>query len=476
MVVAAVLWLCEGPAINTGDWDRVTVPAGFLAPAWEPMQSHYLLGTPAQFANNSSMGVLLSTLGWLAQRAGYNVLATAPILVFLVLALLTGSFFLARRAYGYCHYLVLTTLILVLLCYVVYLKSFYGEALVLALAPALCVGIKQLVQQNRILLFTLCAAAIIYAKQQMLFVAPIMVLLLFRNMWLHGGANPRLWASLLGIVFVCVTIFGAHPENRAPNQYNRYFNGIGWSLLQSANWPAQRFDQRHPYFYKYQQQLQMPLSVTLPQYSYLGTSYLPTASTLLDATKHPWNTEAQKEQAQNLYEQLIAQGNLDVYMVTLVQHPAVLWQLIKNTYLTAVRSDYIVDYTRSAVRLAPAVAQVLTAAQTQIARIFGWIFVVTLVLALLCRRSLFSSTITVWMLLAPLVVVAGDGYFEFEKHMTAFFVFLPCALMAIILESPKLCLRSYNGSDKFACRIQDDHMAACGTGVGAPGTTPSWPA
>jgi hypothetical protein len=236
---------------------------------------------------------------------------------------------------------------------------------------------------------------------------------------------------------VCATILGAHPENRAPNQYNRYFNGVGWSLTQSADWPVQRFDERHPYFYKHQQQLQAPLPTALPQYSYLGTSYLPTASTLLDITKDPDHTEAQREQAQILHDQLIAQGRLGTYLATLAQHPAVLWPLIKNTYLTAVRSDYIVAYSRSATQLAPAAAQVLATAQTQLARVFGWIFIATLLLALLCRRSWFSAAVTGWMLLAPLAVVAGDGFFEFEKHMTAFFVFLPCALMAAMLEPPE---------------------------------------
>ncbi len=441
VVIVAVLWLCEGPAINTGDWDRATVPAGFLAPSWEPMQPHYTLGTPAQFANNSSMGVLLSALGWLTQRTGHATLATAPILVVLLLALLAGSFFLARRACGHGHRLVLATLALVLLCYTVYLKSFYGESLVLALTPALCLGIRQLVQQNRALLFTLCAAIIIYAKQQMIFVAPIIILLLLRNLWLYGSVNLRVWASLLCIVLISATTLGVHSENRAPNQYNRYFNGVGWSILQSAHWPAHRFDERHPYFYKHQQQLMASLPVTLPQYSYLGTSYLPTASTILDVARHSEHTEAQKEEAQTLYDQLIAQGRLGNYLVTLAQHPAVVWQLIKNTYLTAVRSNYIVAYTRSAVRLAPAAAEALAVAQAQLAHVFGWIFIATLLLALVCNKSRFSAIITAWMLLAPLAVVAGDGYFEFEKHMTAFFLFLPCALMAATLRPPKRRLR-----------------------------------
>lgn len=232
-------------------------------------------------------------------------------------------------------------------------------------------------------------------------------------------------------------LLGAHPENKAPNQYNRYFNGVGWSLLQSSNWPAQRFEERHPYFYQHQQQLKTLFPATLPHYNYLGTSYLPTASTLLDAARSPEGTEAQKKQAQDLFDQLVAQGRPDVYLLTLVQHPVILWQLVKNTYRTVVRSNYAVDYTRSGLHLTPAVAQVLVNAQTQLARVFGWIFVVTLLLALLYRRSLFSAAIVVWMLLAPLAVVAGDGYFEFEKHMTAFFVFLPCALMAVILIASK---------------------------------------
>ena len=33
-----------------------------------------------------------------------------------------------------------------------------------------------------------------------------------------------------------------------------------------------------------------------------------------------------------------------------------------------------------------------------------------------------------------------------------------------------------NGPVLLQCRIPDDHKAACGTGVDAPGTTSSWPA
>lgn len=435
--VAGFLWLCAGPAINTGDWDRVTVPAGFLVPAWESMQSHYSLDASVRFANNSSIGAILSLLGWISQYTSQSMVATAPVLNAFFLILLAGIFFLVRHVRDNGEYLVVGALILVLLCYIFYLKSFYGEALVLALAPAMCVGIKQLVRQNFVLLFTLCGMAMLYAKQQMLFMAPILLILIFRNMWLHGGANPKLWASLLGMILVCLAVLGAHPENRAPNQYNRYFNGLGWSLLQSADWPVQKFEERHPFFYKRQQQLQEELPVTLPQYSYLGTSYLPTASTILDVARKQETTEAQREKARDLYEQLIAQGRFGAYFATVAQHPAVLVQLIKNTYLTTVRSNYIVDYARSAVRLVPEAAQILAAVQNRLARNFGWIFIATLILAMLCRRSLFAATVIVWMLLAPLAVVVGDGFFEFEKHMTAFFVFLPCVLMSAVVELPK---------------------------------------
>ncbi|NCU64377.1 hypothetical protein GWK50_00705 [Acidovorax sp. 210-6] len=437
VVIAVVLWSSEGPSINTGDWDRVTVPAGFLAPSWEPMQAQYSLGASAQITNNSSMGVLLSTMGWIIQRVGQTTLLTAPIFLALASAMAVGVFFLAHQKREPSGLLALSIFFLALLCYAVYLKSFYGEALVLALVPVLCVGIRQLVLENKALLFTLSAVVVLYAKQQMIFVAPVILILLLRNMWLHGAANPRLWASLFCIISVCAMLLRAHPENKAPNQYNRYFNGVGWSLLQSSNWPAQRFEERHPYFYQHQQQLKTLFPDALPHYNYLGTSYLPTASTLLDTARRSDSTDAQKTQAQDLFDQLVVQGRPDVYLLTLVQHPVILWRLVKNTYLTLVRSNYAVDYTRSGLRLAPAVAQVLINAQTLLARMFGWVFVVTLLMALVYRRSLFSAAIAVWMLLAPLAVVAGDGYFEFEKHMTAFFVFLPCAVMAVILRSPQ---------------------------------------
>lgn len=434
VVIATLLWLFEGPAINTGDWDRVTTSAGFVAPPWEPMRTHYALETPVRFANNSSMGVALSTLGWFTQRVGETTLATAPISITLLLLLLAGSFFLARHVPR--NYLVLTTLTLVLLCYSVYLKSFYGEAIILALVPALCLGIKQLAQENRVLLFTLCAVAVVYAKQQMLFVAPVLILLLARNMWWYGATSLRLWTSLACIIFVCATTLVAHPENSAPNQYNRYFNGVGWSLLHSADWPARRFEERHPYFYEHQQQLRDQLPATLPEFNYLGTSYLPTASTILDAARDPEHAEARREDAQALFDRLVSQGRLIPYAATLARHPGIVWQLIKNSFLTTVRSNYIVAYTRSPAQANPVGGQTLAAARTWVAGVFGWIFVAALLIALLSHRSWFSATTTAWMLLAPLAVVAGDGYFEFEKHMTAFFLFLPCALMAVRWQTP----------------------------------------
>jgi len=103
----------------------------------------------------------------------------------------------------------------------------------------------------------------------------------------------------------------------------------------------------------------------------------------------------------------------------------ILWRLLKNTYLTLVRSNYAVDYTRSGLRLTPAVAQVLINAQP-CSPYVGWVFVVTLLMALVYRRSLFSAAIACMeCCVAPLAVVAGDGYFEFEKHMTAFSFFYP---------------------------------------------------
>ena len=159
VVVAVVLWSSEGPSINTGDWDRVTVPAGFLAPSWESMQAQYSLGASAQITNNSSMGVLLSTMGWAIQRVGQTTLLIAPIFLALASAMAVGVFLLAHQKRESSGLLALSIFFLALLCYAVYLKSFYGEALVLALAPVLCVGIRQLVLENKVLLFTLSALA-----------------------------------------------------------------------------------------------------------------------------------------------------------------------------------------------------------------------------------------------------------------------------------------------------------------------------
>jgi hypothetical protein len=65
----------------------------------------------------------------------------------------------------------------------------------------------------------------------------------------------------------------------------------------------------------------------------------------------------------------------------------------------------------------------------------GWLLLVALPLLglSLWRSRLFASTVLVAALVSPLLVVLGDGYFEFEKHLMPF--------LAITLFSIPLALR-----------------------------------
>ena len=363
------------------------------------------------------------------------MIETGPFVGALFLVMLGGCFFLACGMDRKAYYLVLAVLSIVLLCYTVYLKSFYGEALILALAPAFCVGIKQLAGRNQVFLYTVCAVLIIYSKQQMVFVAPLVFLLLFRNAWVHREQRPKkIWLSIGLLCAVCVLTLQIYPENKGPNQYNRYFNGLGWSLMNSADWPAYKFENRHIYFYSHKDRLQALIPETLPDHEYIGTLFLPTASKINDVSRDPLSTELQKTEAKRLAEHLISKGSFSNYLITLVKHPDLIIKIVKNTYLTMVRGDYYIDYVRSAANFAPFVkgSRVLEPTKIIITRIIGWVFVFSLLLAFVCRPSWVSGVVAIWMVMAPLAVVAGDGYFEFEKHMTAYVVFLPCALMAML--------------------------------------------
>ena len=107
---ATVLWLSEGPAINTGDWDRATRPAGFLAPAWEPMKPEYELKSPPKIENTSVVGLVFGIVGSVIYKAGDRMIETGPFVGALFLVMLGGCFFLACGMDRKAYYLVLAVL------------------------------------------------------------------------------------------------------------------------------------------------------------------------------------------------------------------------------------------------------------------------------------------------------------------------------------------------------------------------------
>jgi hypothetical protein len=508
-----VISLSNGAAINNSDWRRVSDVSGFHPEYWTPIKPYYPFTGKTRITRSSTMGVLVGLLAALQRDLLSPVFITATSILSLSLLFLLGIFLLAKQGDQKHKYLIILLLLLMFSCYGFYIKSFYEEAAILAFLPWLCFGYYKVANKRKYFVFTISSAAIIYSKQQMIFAAPMFMLLLF-----FGAAgerkNLRFASSLFMLLLVSAFTISLHPDNEEPNQYNRYFNGIGWALLNSYNWPADDFNERHAYFYENQGVLQSGLP-DLPYRNFLGTSFWPTGADLRKKSKslteeelllisafiislyadnkepnqnnryfnrvggtlfnsYGWPTDSFVERHEYLYQnqgtlqsslpnlpyrnflgtpfwpigadlrkkskslteedraylreeysKMIGLGSYTSYLHLFLKNPSIVLKLIKNTYLITVKSNYSILYLRLPIPINSRVIRIIQSVQPLVCRYLGFVFVGTILLLYIIGPSWPSFVAVSWMALTPLVTVAGDGFYEFEKHMVSYMMLIP---------------------------------------------------
>jgi hypothetical protein len=382
------------------------------------------------------MGVLVGLLAALQRDLLSPVFITATSILSLSLLFLFGIFLLVKQGDQKHKYLIIILLLLMFSCYGFYIKSFYEEAAILAFLPWLCFGYYKIANNRKYFVFTISSAAIIYSKQQMIFAAPMFMFLLF-----FGAAgerkNLRFASSLFVLLLASAFTISLHPDNKEPNQYNRYFNGIGWALLNSYSWPADDFNERHAYFYENQDVLQSGLP-NLPYRDFLGTSFWPTGDlakqvaifTLIDnyatyGRKSKWLTEKDGLYLREKYSKMIGLGSYTSYLHLFLKNPSIVLRLIKDAYLTTVKSNYSIIYLRLPLSINNRAIIVIQRVQSLLCRYLGFIFIGTILLLYIIKPSWPSFVAVSWMALTPLVTVAGDGFYEFEKHMVSYMMLIP---------------------------------------------------
>lgn len=106
---------------------------------------------------------------------------------------------------------------------------------------------------------------------------------------------------------------------------------------------------------------------------------------------------------------------------------------MKNTYLTVVKSNYNLKYIQTPPVVNIGVFKLLLDTKNWLCANGGLIFFAAIFsgMAFGFRRSGFVMGL--YVLLLPLFVVVGDGFYEFEKHLSPYMMLTPAFVFILII-------------------------------------------
>ncbi len=404
LLITLIYQVIQNPLMtNNGDYHRA-IGGLFHIPSWSQ--------PPDGVCPQLNLSWPSSTMGLAVKAISLSSLFTEtgcmPIIAYplTLLAIFTSGILLTiKQKQGLT--LPILTLIFFAISFSPLFSSFYEEAALLPTMAWLLYGYIRMLDKGKPLIFILAAAFVIYTKAQMIVFLPLLLgLTLLKNTRKPLPIKKRLIGALFLLISLGANI-AAKSSDVTANAFNRAYNGIGWAVLDVASWPASNFNQRHAFFYANREILKAHQDVQLQaQIDLVGTSFWPTGKEIMQLKgKSYLNTHIT---LRSFAEMLFSNGVLKHYLL--------------STYAVALKSDYSLEYLQQ--QPSKNTDQQFKPRQT-ITRSFGFIyfFLSTVIAATL--RGRWTWIIAPYIIALPLVVVLGDGFYEFEKHMIPFFIMLP---------------------------------------------------
>lgn len=208
-----------------------------------------------------------------------------------------------------------------------------------------------------------------------------------------------LFLALGALLIAGITIKGS--KFSLANSYNRYFNGLAYSMAQVSSWPAHDEAARR----QLAGQMVRPDQVTFPADAYpvrqyWGSGYWPLGDSL--------------NEAQRAY---LASHLRSWFWSTVRSNPGQAFHLLSEPAATTFTADFRMQYLFHS-SLPPALLLPYEALTSRLGALALLAIGVSLLISVRQRhgRHLLYG---LFLLGYPLLVVYGDGYYEFEKHMFA---------------------------------------------------------
>jgi hypothetical protein len=291
---------------------------------------------------------------------------------------------------------------------IAYFNSPYEESLLIALCPLLCFLFLRSLQPTRL---AMRAVALAMASTKIQF-APALLLGIRDWKFRHNAIYLLLSFLVIGAVAIKAGKF------KEPNSYNRYFNGLAYSMADVSGWPANDFVARRAIA----QRMTADSEVVLPNDSpevkrYWGTSFWPTGDRLSASEGKFISDQVGKW-----------------YWQTLRDNPRYYDRMLSEPIVTMLKADYRMNYIFDSDTSGPWFG-VSAAAMKH----FGAIFILMSIFGLIAAAKNRAPKHIVFVaatVLYPWLVVYGDGYYEYEKHL------FPVLFLGVVL-SLVLCFASF---------------------------------
>ena len=408
---------------NNGDFFRTTCSGGFEIFIKKPLGDYYEFKGVVKFSY-STLGIITSFWYHLQVLLGFDGYHTSFVYYTLVALFFSPLIVAINKEKSPQNYLAVASFFLLYLLYGFYFRSFYEEAAVLAFAPLLYMGVLEL-QKERYFAFSFASFFIILSKIQMIFIAPMLIgiLLFFSDASLKKTKINFIILVIIAASFLSIS--RADIGLKEANQYNRYYNGIGWSLQKVYQWDLQSIDQwpdntfmaRKTYFYRYQNLVQQ--STQLYGEPLLGTTYWPT---FYDASEKAKSQNENLDNSRDLTT-MLSNSSFEKYLSFFAQNPYVIIAYIKNIFAMTLISDYSLSYYIQSHR---SFFYFIFTLSTNALRFAGYAYFAFFALILLNKPHKWSYfLVSYYFLGAPIFTVMGDGFYEFEKHMNSYLILLP---------------------------------------------------
>lgn len=231
------------------------------------------------------------------------------------------------------------------------------------------------------------------------------------------GVRRTTWRRNAAVILVGLLCVGAllfkNTKFAVANGYNRYFNGMAYSMASVSSWEAADFHARK----KLASTMVRADGIQLPAgtAAYWGSSFWPEGDALPEARLAEMSTHFRSW-----------------YWATLSANPQYAYRVVTEPILTAVKADYRMDYLFAS-SLPPALLEPYSLLTRHLGALSLLATLCSLILAIHTRRLRFVLY-NLFFLGYPVLAVYGDGYYELEKHL------FPITLLGLVMPLTHLLL------------------------------------